>query len=327
MLGDLWKPEQRGLSFAIATFLPLLGPAIGPIIGGVVTGSIGWRWIFWILSIFDACLILAAFFLFPETYGQLLLHRKAVQMSKQTGKQWYTEYDTHSQPLSTKLTNALLRPCRLLFRQPVIQFMALLMAFNYGTLLFVLASYASLWTSKYHQSVTISGLHYLAIVIGYTVASQGGARLTDKLWQHFKRKAGGQTAPEYRVPLMIPGTVLIPVGLLWYGWAARAHAPWAVVDVGAAFFGCGVILSTQAMQQYVMESFREHVASATAASQFLRSICGFCFPLFAPALYKSLGHGWGNTTIALIFCALAIPGPIVLWFYGAKLRARGHVVK
>ena len=31
VLGDLWIPEQRGQSFAIATFLPLLGPAVGPV--------------------------------------------------------------------------------------------------------------------------------------------------------------------------------------------------------------------------------------------------------------------------------------------------------
>jgi MFS family permease len=31
VLGDCWRPEQRGQSFAIATFIPLLGPAIGPV--------------------------------------------------------------------------------------------------------------------------------------------------------------------------------------------------------------------------------------------------------------------------------------------------------
>jgi len=31
VLGDCWKPELRGYSFAIATFIPLLGPALGPV--------------------------------------------------------------------------------------------------------------------------------------------------------------------------------------------------------------------------------------------------------------------------------------------------------
>lgn len=314
------------MSFAIATFLPLLGPALGPLLGGVIAGSIGWPWLFWALSIFDAVLIVFAFFAFPETYGQLLLHRKAVRLSKETGEEYYTAHDSHRQPLSTNLKNGLLRPCRLMIHQPIIQLMSLLLAFNYGTLYFVLTSFASLWTTQYHQTVTVSGLHYLALCIGYTIASQGGARITDHVWQRFKARAGGQTAPEYRIPLMIPGSILIPAGLLMYGWSAESHAAWPIVDTGAAIFGAGIILSTQAMQQYVMESFREHVASATAASQFLRSVCAFAFPLFAPQLYESLGYGWGNTTLALLFCALAVPGPLVLWFLGARLRARGTVV-
>lgn len=81
------------------------------------------------------------------------------------------------------------------------------------------------------------------------------------------------------------------------------------------------------MQQYVMECYKDHVGSAAAATQFLRSIFAFCFPLFAPSLYKSLGYGWGNTTLALVFCAVGIPGPFLLWFFGAKLRAKGAVVK
>lgn len=113
---------------------------------------------------------------------------------------------------------------------------------------------------------------------------------------------------------MLPGIILIPAGLLWFGWAAQKHAPRPVVDAGALIFAIGIILSTQAMQQYLIEAYREHVGSAAAASQFLRNI-------FAPALFSSLGYGWGNTTIALVFLVLAVPGPFVLWKFGAQLRA------
>ncbi|KAF7186204.1 putative transporter [Pseudocercospora fuligena] len=323
VLGDLWKPEQRGHSFAIATFVPLLGPALGPVIGGAVANSIGYRWVFWILSVFDAGLIFVALFTFKETYGQLILHRKATRLATETGKPYFSTYGNHAEPLFIKLRNSLIRPTRFLVTQPTIQIAGLFLAFNYGTLFFVLTSYASLWTNDYHQTVSQSGLHYFALAIGYTIAAQGGARITDRVWKKLKAKAGGQTSPEYRVPLMLPGNILIPVGLLWYGWAAQARTHWIVVDLGAVIFGMGIILSTQACQQYVMESYREYVASAAAASQMLRSVFGFCFPLFAPALYARLGYGFGNTTIALVFVALAFPGPLVLWFFGARLRAYG----
>jgi hypothetical protein len=77
------------------------------------------------------------------------------------------------------------------------------------------------------------------------------------------------------------------------------------------------------MQAYVMDSFRTHVASASAASQLLRSITGFAFPLFAPSLYAKFGYGWGNSLLAFVFMAIGVPAPLILWKYGAKLRAMG----
>jgi MFS family permease len=322
-MADCWRPEQRGHSFAIATFLPLLGPALGPIIGGFISNSIGWRWIFWVLSIFDGCLLISAFFFFPETYEQLLLHRKAKKLRKQTGKPYHTKWEDATMSLKTKLGNSLTRPMRLLATQPTIQLMSIFLAYNFGILYLVLSTFATLWIDRYHQGPDDSGLHYIALVIGYTIAAQGGARVMDRLWAHLKRKANGKTAPEYRVPLMLPGVFLIPAGLFWYGWSAEAIAPWIVTDLGIAVFGMGVIVSTQSMQAYVMDSYSQYVASASAASQFLRSIFGFAFPIFAPSLYRTLGYGWGNSLLAFLFLALGIPAPIILWKYGARLRAKG----
>jgi MFS family permease len=323
VLADCWRAEQRGHSFAIATFIPLLGPAVGPILGGVITQHIGWRWLFWVLSIFDGALIVYAVFFFPETYHRLLLHRKAIGLQKETGRPYHAGNDVHSQPLGRKLVFSLARPCWMLATQPTIQIMAIFLAYNFGVLFLFLTSFATLWTEKYNQSVEISGAHYLALVIGYTVAAQCGARLTDWLWKHLTRKRG-QTAPEYRIPLMIPGLILILTGLFWYGWSAEAMAPWIVVDLGVAVFGRGMILSVHAMQQYVMESYKEYVASANAASQFLRSIFGFCFPIFAPALYDRLGYGWGNSTLAFIMIGFGVPAPFIIWKYGARLRDIGE---
>jgi MFS family permease len=323
VLSDCWRPEQRGYSFAISTFVPLLGPALGPIIGGLISGSVGWRWIFWVLSIFDGILMILTFLIFPETYEGKILHKKAQRLRKETGRDLHTEYEQNGQPLSSRLFISLTRPCRLLLTQPIIQLMSFYLAYNFGILYIVLSTFATLWTERYGQSVSVSGLHYIALAVGYTIAAQGGARVTDRVWVYLKSRAEGETQPEYRVPLMIPGAVIIPIGLFWYGWAAESRALWIVPDIGIAIFGCGIIIGTQAMQAYVMDSFKKYVASASAASQLLRSIAGFAFPLFAPKMYQSLGYGWGNSLLAFIFIAVGIPAPLILWKFGAKLRAMG----
>lgn len=322
VLADIWTPDQRGKSYAISTFLPLLGPALGPIIGGAVTQTIGWRWIFYILSIFDGLLIVAGVFLLPETYKVIVLQRKATKLRAETGQAYYTNESRET--LSSRLAISLTRPLRLLFTHPTIQVMGVLLAYNFGLLYIVLSTFATLWIERYRQSKFIGGLHYLALVLGYTVASQVGSRFMDKIWAYLKKRAGGtKTAPEYRVPLMVPGAFLVLIGIFIYGWTAQYRLHWIAPDVGIAIFGCGIILNTQAMQAYVTEAYLGHVASASAASQFLRSITGFAFPLFAPALYNNLGYGWGNSILGFAFLVLAAPAPIVLWLYGARMRAIG----
>ena len=325
VLTDTWRPEQRGRSLAITAFFPLLGPALGPVIGGAVTETVGWRWTFWVLSIFDGLLVIIALFTFPETYEVMLLERRAAELRKTTGKAYSTQYanDTEKSALGPALQRALSRPCRLFFTQPILPVIAVFLAYNFGILYIVLSTFATLWIEKYGLSERDSGLHYFAIVIGYTVAAQGGAVVMDRLWEYLKGKADNVTAPEYRVPLMIPGAVLIPLGLFIYGWSAEKHYHWIVPDVGIAIFGCGIILNTQALQAYVMDAFRQYVASASAASQFLRSIAGFAFPIFAPAMYRNIGYGWGNSLLALTFVVLGWPAPVLLWRYGASLRAKG----
>lgn len=39
-------------------------------------------------------------------------------------------------------------------------------------------------------------------------------------------------------------------------------------------------------------------------------------------MYDQLGFGWGNSLLGFIAIVVGIPAPIMLWFYGPKLRER-----
>jgi len=85
-----------------------------------------------------------------------------------------------------------------------------------------------------------------------------------------------------------------------------------------------MILCFQSMQMYVIDSFTLYGASALAAVGCLRSFAGFGFPLFAPAMYNSLGYGRGNTVLAAVAVVLGCPAPFLFWKYGATIRARSR---
>ncbi|KAJ5625528.1 hypothetical protein N7510_001837 [Penicillium lagena] len=329
LLGDVWRPEQRGQSLAIYLLIPLLGAAVGPIIGGFMAARTSWRWMFWATSIFQAVMILVSFSAFRETYSPLILRRRAERLRRESGNQQYYTIDERlpsNHSIFAVLVRALIRPFRLLAFHPIIQVTGLISAFYYGILYIVLSTFSDLWVKQYNESVEISGLHYIACALGEIAGSQIGARLMDFMFRRFTTRTGGEHSPEFRIPLIIPGALLGPIGLFIYGWSAQYHLHWAVVDFGILITLLGMQINGMPLQVYVIEAYPEHTSSAAAASQFLRSLTAFSFPLFAPRMYQALGYGWGNSTIALIGLVVGVPAPLALWMFGKKLRENARPI-
>ncbi|KAG5351218.1 hypothetical protein C0989_007369 [Termitomyces sp. Mn162] len=165
----------------------------------------------------------------------------------------------------------------------------------------------AIYEGQYHEKTSIAGLHYIAFGVGLTLASQVNARYMDRIYIYFKNKNNGVREPEFRLPSMVPGTIILPIGMFITGWAAQNKVHWIVTDIGIALVGGGMILLFQSIQTYVVDTFTLHAASALAAVSCLRSFAGFGFPLFAPAMYNSLGYGKGNTILACVAIVLGCP--------------------
>ncbi|KAF9221257.1 MFS general substrate transporter [Gyrodon lividus] len=326
VLGDCWRPEERGQAVALYSLAPLIGPVIGPITGAWISERSTWRWVFWSTSIVDAIIQFMGLFFLQETYAPLLLERKAnkIRQSMDEEKVHYKEvrsmFKEDDRSWQAIMSKALVRPFALFFREPIVQLLGLYMAYMYGTLYLFLTTIPSIFEGVYQQPVGIAGLHYIALGVGLTVAAQINARTLDKFYVHFKSKNGGVGRPEFRLPAMFPGTFLLPIGCLITGWTVQAHTHWIAPDIGIALVGAGTILNFQCIQTYVVDAFTLHAASALAAVSCLRSLAGFGFPLFAPAMYSALGFGKGDTILAVIAIVIGCPAPWIFWRYGERLR-------
>ncbi|OHX00746.1 MFS multidrug transporter, partial [Colletotrichum incanum] len=322
IMADMYRKEDRGKSLAIATFVPYLGPALGPIVGGAITQKLGWPWLFWMLSIFNALIWAIGLIFVRESYTPVLLARKRKAAVSLSGTPLQGQRTLRV--ASSRMATNLCRPLGLLWHRPIIQIIALVMALNFGMYCLLLSTFATLWITRYGQSEFHSTLHYFAISVGSTIATQAGGRFMDWVFtKQRSRSRNGAATPEFRVPCLVPGSILIPAGLLWYGWAAETAMHWAIVDVGVAVFVCGSFLLAQAMLAYLLDEFT-HAASANAASRMLSNILGFVFPIFAPQMFGSLGYGWGNSLLAFLFLGFGCPVPLLLWVWGDKLRALGR---
>ncbi|KAM0454692.1 hypothetical protein ACHAO4_004504 [Trichoderma viride] len=325
VLGDVWPPEKRGRSLSMYLLIPLTGAAVGPIVGGFIVQYSTWRWMFWSTAIFQAVLEVSSLTVFHESYAPVLLRRRAEKRRQETGdSRYYSEIEKRESGRSTawKIRRSLTRPVRLLMFHSIIQMDAILEGINYGLLYFTLSSFSALYVNTYGESIAISGLHYIAICLGEILGSQICGPLMDYLFTRLKSRDGSTRVPELRIPLMLPSALLTPIGFLLYGWAAKYHLFWLVLDIGAVLLSLGMQVFGTTMRAYVMDAYDEHVSSASAATQLLKSLLAFAFPLFSDSMYKALGYGWGNSLLAFLSIGITIPSICILWYYGASLRAR-----
>jgi len=323
VLSDLFTAEERGRAISIYSLAPLLGPAIGPIAGGFIAENTTWRWVFYATTIADGLIQFSGLFFLQETYPPVLLHRKKKKLIKETGNEaLHTEWDDPNRTVIATLKISLTRPFRLIATQPIVQVLALYMAYLYGLMYLVLSTFPGLWENEYHESVGIGGLNYISLGVGFFIGTQVCAPTQDRIYRVLKKKNNGVGKPEFRVPLMVPGAALVPIGLFWYGWSAQAHIHWIMPNIGAAIFAAGVIIGFQCIQTYIVDAYTRFAASAISAAAVLRSLAGFGFPLFAPYMYRALHYGWGNSLLGFIALGLGCPAPILLWLYGEKLRKK-----
>ena len=225
VIADMIAPEARGKATAIWSIGPLMGPVIGPICGGFMSQQIGWRWIFYVLTIAGGPVTLGTFIFLRETNPVIVLERKARQIRKETGNNDLRSALESNVTGRELLILSLKRPFKLLFVSPIVLSLSALMGINYAYLYLCFTTFPIVFQEVYHFSEGISGLAYLGLGIGSMVGLAFIGKYSDPIVVKMTAKSG-ERKPEYRLPLMIIAHLFIPIGLFWYGWSADKHAHW-----------------------------------------------------------------------------------------------------
>lgn len=135
VIADVFNASERGLAMALFSLAPSMGPTLGPMISGFLGENAGWRWSMGLITMLSGIIWVAGALLVPETYAPVLLRRRALALSKATGKVYKTklDHDRGNITASAIITTALVRPWVLLFREPIVLLLSMYMAIIYGT--------------------------------------------------------------------------------------------------------------------------------------------------------------------------------------------------
>lgn len=91
VVSDVATASERGSYMGYTLAGSLVGPAIGPVLGGILSQFLGWRAIFWFLTILGAAFFIVFAIFFPETGTPslfLVLFPVTDHYSTQPSRQW-----------------------------------------------------------------------------------------------------------------------------------------------------------------------------------------------------------------------------------------------
>ena len=175
----------------------------------------------------------------------------------------------------------------------------------------------------YNFSLGEMGLTFLCFVVEILIAIPSYSAYVRLVTNPPIIKTGELGPPEERLVPALYAAPLLPIGLFIFAWTANANIHWIFGLIGVTLYTYGVFIIIQCILIYLPLSYAQYAASLFAGNDMARSMLAAGAVVFARPLFINLGIGKG---ISLLACLTTLfgSGVFVLWYYGAKLRARSR---
>lgn len=349
VIGDITTREDRGSYMGVFQAGLLVPVAVGPVIGGALAGSLGWRAIFWLLTIYGGCFLIVMLVLLPETL------RSKVGNGGRTSPHFFTKYPlamyqkctqvkcdpatTLTPPARTKPIDVT-GPFRILvskYATPLIVFLAV----YYAVWQMSITAMSSLFEDRYGLSETQVGLTFIANGVGSMVGTLITGKILDKDYQRVKatyeqhsREDGIEhegitgTQSEAAFPLEKARLRLVPIfsiiqclSIIPFGWCIQFpnQVPIAIPIISTFITGWTVVSTQSVIMTYLVDIFSDRSAAASASLNLARCLFAAGGTSFIMPMINGIGVGWAFT-VCVIVQLMALSGVFVTWKFAGKWR-------
>lgn len=360
VVADVAVSAERGKYMGFVSAGINIGPSLSPVVGGLIGQYLGWHAIFWFCLIYTAVWLVPYVLFVPETCRNVVgngsvkptvwwnmtllefLRARARRRQQQaTGSESGSEEKEEEEAKSRKAEKGK-RP-KLRFPNP---FNTLRVVFNpdlgllisYGTIIYLVfilicATLGTQFADRYGYNQLQTGLCYLPYGIGCTVAAVVQGRILDWNYRRLAKKMGmtidykrGDDLSKFPIEKarLQPVIPILGVGVLatiGYAWALETTTHVAGPLVLLFVVGLCVTGSFSLVNTLVVDLYPEAPATAVAATNLVRCLCGAGATAFIDAMLQKMGVGWTFTFWPLVMVVFS-PVIWVLMTRGPGWRAR-----
>jgi MFS family permease len=320
VIGDITRREERGGYMGIYQAGLLAPLAIGPVVGGIFAQTLGWRAIFWFLTIFGGVFLLVLVIVLPETLrsmvgdGSLPVKGLSNSLLSHLQRHRHRNENVRSSEVSPRINKRspvnILGAIQIIFGFEV-TFIIIFLSILYTTWQMQITAMSTLFSRTYGLTGIQIGLTFLANGFGCIIGSLTTGKFLDFEYRRFKRRY--ENNPEdFPLEQARLRTVWLWGGmeaasLLVFGWTLRFHVHISVPIIATFFLGWAATSVISVVTTYMVDVFPKQSASATAALNLVRCLMAAGGTAAVLPIISAIGSGWTFTiTMALILVSFGL---------------------
>ncbi|KAF8852837.1 MFS general substrate transporter [Acephala macrosclerotiorum] len=326
VVSDVATRQQRGSYIGLAALGSSIGPALGPLIGGLLNHFLGWRSIFWFLTIYGGVMLVVYVLFMPETCRNIVGNGSIPPQSWNRPLIAYftrhrttsIEAENSSSRRSSKKRPGILSSIPILLEKESF----LLMFFGgllYAGFMIIITGLPQQLGSTYNYNSLQVGLCFLPIGFGPLLIRSVIGRIMDANFRRHARKLGveivenqqqdieGFPVERARLEVSLAFAYLSSASIIPYGWVMTLrHPPLAAVLVCLFIMGLCTSAAFQPLVALVIDINPKTAAASSAAFNLVRCLLGAGGVALVNLMLDSLGRGWASTLIAFIWVGMSV---------------------
>lgn len=344
VIGDITTREERGGYMGIYQAGLLAPVAIGPILGGILSSTLGWRAIFWFLTIYSGTFLVFLMLALPETLRSIVGNGSGATRGLATSPLFYiyrrrkirsdTEKGLHvsssTQNTTKKVPVNVLGSFQIIIGLEV-TYIIIFLAVYYTIWQMVVTLMSTLFKEIYHLTDLQIGLTFIANGVGCVVGTLTTGKFLDYDYRRMKQQYTGD--PE-KFPLEHARlrTIWVWSGLecasvLVFGWTLKYHVHISVPIICTFVVGWAATSIIGVVTTFMVDLFPKQAASATAAVNLVRCLMAAGGTAAAIPIVRGIGVGWTFTMLVGIML-LSLTLVVAQLRFGSRRRLnRAHKEK